>query len=219
MKNVQLGQPVKLTTAHGDLFARHVGVSMLEKAGISANGLELNDTIKEGVVLSRVIEPREESSPYLVRVQSSCLFSESFWSTDCDCASQLSAALDMIRERGGLLIYLYEEGRGIGLRRKMEAIRLQQIEGKTSSNAFACMGLGPDPRDFEISAATIKKMLGADAEIELLSNNSYKQKQLAQAGLKIKKRTGLISKTLSDTQRLYLRAKRDDLGHDIPEDV
>ena len=217
MTQLQIGDPVKLMTRHGDYYARHIGGTLRDRLTIPDMNYETEDSLKEGVVLSRVIEPRDEASPFLVRIQSSCLFSESFWSTDCDCAAQLGASLDFVSTQGGLVIYLYEEGRGIGLRRKMEAIRLQQIEGATSSSAFACLGLGPDPRNYDISAATLRAILGEDAPIVLLTNNEHKAKQLSQAGVNIVERRSLIPSSLTKDQLAYLRSKRDDLGHDIPE--
>jgi GTP cyclohydrolase II len=220
MIKARLGDPIQIVTAHGDFFVRHIGVAETKQlATKEANIVSRGDVGKEGVVLSRALDPKSERQPFRVRLQSSCLFSESFWSTDCDCAGQLSKALEAIQKDGGVLIYLYEEGRGIGLRRKIEAIRLQQIEGRTTSNAFACLGLGPDPRDYDLSASVIKQLLGDEAEIELMSNNGHKEKQLRQNGIKVAKRTRLIADNLNDRQRKYLASKRAELGHDIPSEV
>ena len=104
----------------------------------------------------------------------------------------------------------------MGLRKKIKASRLQQIEGKTTSGAFACLGLGPDARDYDVSASVIKEILGDKAEVELLSNNEYKEKQLRQCGVNIVKRSRLIPASLSNLQKAYLASKRDELGHDIP---
>ncbi|EJN08246.1 GTP cyclohydrolase II [Bradyrhizobium sp. YR681] len=220
MRDIRLGNPIRLTTKHGYFFLRHIGVGETARISLKPDpAVDRTDIAKEGVVLSRSLNPKDDTSPFRVRVQSSCLFSESFWATDCDCAGQLALALDLIQTSGGILIYLYEEGRGIGLRRKIEAIRLQQIEGKTSSGAFACLGLGPDARDYEVSASVIRQILGEQAEIELLSNNGYKERQLRDYGVNIVKRNRLIPSELSSLQKAYLASKRDDLGHDIPNDV
>jgi GTP cyclohydrolase II len=219
MRAVRLGNPIRLTTKHGEFFVRHIGVGEAARISLKADpAVDRADIAKEGVVLSKALNPRDHLPPYTVRVQSSCLFSESFWATDCDCSGQLALGLDTIQTTGGILIYLYEEGRGIGLRRKIEAIRLQQIEGRTSSGAFACLGLGPDARDYEVSASVILQILGDKAEIELLSNNGYKERQLREYGVNIVKRTRLIPPNLNQLQKAYLASKRDDLGHDIPTD-
>lgn len=217
MTAIRLGHPIRLATKHGQFFVRHIGVGEAERMSLKPDSaVDRAELSKEGVVISKSLDPRIDSSPHKVRVQSSCLFSESFWATDCDCAGQLAMGLDLIQTTGGILIYLYEEGRGIGLRRKIEAIRLQQIEGKTSSSAFACLGLGPDARDYDVSASVIKQILGDTAEIELLSNNEYKERQLRQSGVNIVRRTRLIPSNLNKLQKAYLASKREDLGHDIP---
>src|ERR1700722_3660574 len=94
--NVHIGSKIELPTQHGNFDVVHIAVQ--DSGGI----------IREGVALQKITAQR----PLLVRVQSSCLFSETFWATDCDCALQLQSSLAMISQQGGLLLYFYEEGRG-----------------------------------------------------------------------------------------------------------
>src|SRR3989442_1446386 len=121
--DVQIGPKIRLPTPHGEFDVLHVLVT-------GPGG-----TIREGVALQKITD----STPVIVRIQSSCLFGESFWASDCDCALQLHAALGRISQSGGLLLYFYEEGRGAGLATKFKAIELQQVEGLDTRQAYECL--------------------------------------------------------------------------------
>lgn len=149
--------------------------------------------------------------PALVRVHSSCLFSESFHADGCDCAAQLDAALDMIAGRGGLLVYCYEEGRGAGLAMKMRAIALELDRGMTTVEAFAELGLEVDPRSGSLASSVIQHLLG-DAPVRLLTNNPTRVARLLQEGVNIVDREALVVE-VNPQVGAYLRSKAIHLGH------
>ncbi|MCL4466919.1 MAG: GTP cyclohydrolase II [Chloroflexi bacterium] len=148
----------------------------------------------------------------VVRVQSSCVFSESFHSVTCDCALQLQGALRAIAQDGnGVLVYLYEEGRGAGLSTKIRAMALEEQDGIDTVEAFRRLGLAPDLRDYR-GATTILHELGVSSQIALITNNPAKQHYIEAAGFKVERIITLTFAVNPDTAA-YLRMKRDRLGH------
>ena len=145
-----------------------------------------------------------------VRVHSSCVFSEAFHTTDCDCALQLDKALKTINKEGGIIIYLYQEGRGIGLKKKIEAIGLQQKQGINTKQAFEILGHEPDPRTYKAAAHILNK-LGID-KIKLGTSNPNKIKSLENEGIEVTERVHLNIKT-TELIRNYLSEKINILGH------
>lgn len=149
----------------------------------------------------------------LVRIQSSCITAEAFRSLRCDCADQLDASLALIGKEGGLLIYLHDEGRGIGLRAKLRAYALQDL-GFDTVAANEILGFPPEARTFE-DAITILQDLGVRT-VRLLTNNPRKVESLRGGGIEVLERIPLPPK-LRPENRTYLRAKRDILGHLLEE--
>ena len=144
--------------------------------------------------------------PVLVRVHSECLTGDAFSSLRCDCGPQLDAALQAISERGwGALIYLRQEGRGIGLHAKIQAYHLQD-KGADTLDANLHLGLPGDARNYEI-AAEILRSIGV-SKIALLSNNPDKVKQLQEHGINVEERMSLIA-GIGDTNREYLKTKQE----------
>lgn len=198
--DVSIGPKIQLPTQHGSFEVCHLTVRGRE-------GL-----IREGVALRK----DTTTTPLLVRVQSSCLFSESFWATDCDCALQLQAALVRINRDGGVLLYFYEEGRGVGLATKFKAIELQQLQGLDTRQAYECLEMSPDPRTYEAAASVLTELLH-DKPICLLSNNAEKENGLRAYGVNVVKRERLLVGTNEPAIQQYLEEKRRILKHDIPE--
>lgn len=190
-----IGNPIRLQTAHGEVFVRYFQVLG-----------------KEGVVL---FGAQDCPNPCKIRIQSSCLFSESFWATDCDCSSQLSESIKIISEEAGCLIYIYEEGRGAGLRMKIEAIRLQQESGFNTRTAYECLNLPPDTRSYEAVGVLLHHLFPEDQDYILLSNNPDKESKLRQHKISIKDRVPLICINERNAVRVYLLEKEKELGHDI----
>jgi GTP cyclohydrolase II len=147
----------------------------------------------------------------LVRPHSECLTGDVFGSQRCDCGPQLREAAELITEAGGFLLYLRQEGRGIGLYAKLDAYALQD-DGLDTYEANVALGRGEDERDYTV-AAQMLRALGAD-RIRLLSNNPDKAAQLELLGVAVAERipTGLH---LSDANAQYLLAKRDHTSHTL----
>ncbi|KRB80476.1 GTP cyclohydrolase [Nocardioides sp. Root190] len=147
----------------------------------------------------------------LVRPHSECLTGDVFGSERCDCGPQLREAVERITETGGFLLYLRQEGRGIGLYAKLDAYALQDA-GLDTYEANTALGRGEDERDYT-AAAQMLLAVGAD-RIRLLSNNPDKAIQLEDLGIVVTERvpTGVH---LTDANARYLTAKRDHTSHTL----
>ncbi len=146
----------------------------------------------------------------LVRVHSQCLTGDVFASQRCDCRDQLELALKEISEApSGLLLYLPQEGRGIGLMNKLRAYELQD-RGMDTVEANEHLGFAADSRDYAFSAKVLR-LLGAN-RIRLLSNNPDKVKQLETGGIKVVERVPCQA-TVRPRTRFYLRTKQSKMGH------
>jgi GTP cyclohydrolase II len=146
----------------------------------------------------------------LVRVHSQCLTGDVLTSQRCDCRAQLELSLRKIgRAAAGVLLYLPQEGRGIGLMNKLKAYEWQD-RGMDTVEANQKLGFAADSRDYQFSAAVLRK-LGV-RRVRLLSNNPDKVRQLEQAGIRVVERIPCQPKT-SRLSKAYLRTKKDKLGH------
>jgi GTP cyclohydrolase II len=147
----------------------------------------------------------------LVRPHSECLTGDVFGSERCDCGPQLREAVERITEAGGFLLYLRQEGRGIGLYAKLDAYALQDA-GLDTYEANRALGRGEDERDYR-AAAQMLRAVAVDS-IRLLSNNPDKAAQLDAFGVTVTERvpTGVH---LSEANSGYLEAKRDHTGHTL----
>ncbi|MDO8498218.1 MAG: GTP cyclohydrolase II [bacterium] len=149
-------------------------------------------------------------SDVLVRVHSSCLTGDVFGSLLCDCGMQLEQALKMIFKEGrGVLIYLDQEGRGIGLGNKIKAMELQQ-KGLDTVDANLALGLPVDARTFEEAAEILQEI--QVKSVKLLTNNPQKVKELQGFGVKITQRVSVITQTPTITLK-YLKTKKERMGH------
>jgi 3,4-dihydroxy 2-butanone 4-phosphate synthase/GTP cyclohydrolase II len=151
----------------------------------------------------------------IVRVQSSCIASELFQSTDCDCADQLQLAVQRICMQGGIVIYLRQEGRGHGLYKKIQAMHLSDSETLDTVQAYERLGLEQDVRDYSLAAAILGE-LGV-RRIVLLTNNCRKTVSLRGCGVDvIEVRSHESRPTIAN--RNYLLVKKLKLGHTISID-
>jgi GTP cyclohydrolase II len=152
----------------------------------------------------------------LARVHSECLTSEVLGSLKCDCRAQLDRSLDLIADRGrGVLVYLRQEGRGIGLGNKIAAYALQ-AEGHDTYEANRLLGFGDDLRRYDVAAEMLRR-LGARS-VDLVTNNPLKVEGLTRAGMRVRRRVALPSPA-NPHNIGYLETKRRKTGHLIEVDA
>ena len=153
--------------------------------------------------------------PVLMRVHSECLTGDAFGSLRCDCGPQLDAALKAIADKGwGVILYLRQEGRGIGLHAKIQAYHLQD-RGADTLDANLMLGLPGDARNYRI-ASTMLEAIGV-SDVCLLSNNPDKAEQLEKYGISVVQRMPLVV-GVGSSNRDYLQTKVERMGHKIKFD-
>jgi len=153
---------------------------------------------------------KDSSDSILVRVHSECLTGDVFGSKRCDCGTQLQQAMKQIDEKGkGVLIYLRQEGRGIGLFNKLKAYELQE-KGADTVQANIELGFEPELRDFAVAAKILKYF--KIEKVNLLTNNPLKISDLEENGIKVKKRFPIEIQP-SCTNEFYLKTKKEKMGH------
>lgn len=152
----------------------------------------------------------KKNEPVLVRVHSSCMTGDIFGSCRCDCGPQLHKAMDLIQKEGkGLIVYMNQEGRGIGLLNKLKAYKLQE-EGRDTVEANTDLGFRADERDYGVGAQIIRDL--GITKLKLMTNNPTKRVGLLGYGLEIVENIPLEIRS-NKYNRLYLETKRDKLGH------
>lgn len=157
----------------------------------------------------------DKNEPVLVRVHSSCLTGDIFGSCRCDCGPQLRKAMQMIEEQGkGVIVYMNQEGRGIGLLNKLKAYKLQEM-GRDTVEANLELGFDMDERDYGVGAQILRD-LGV-TKMRLMTNNPTKRAGLIGYGLEIVENVPLEIQS-NEHNRLYLATKRDKMGHSLQVD-
>ena len=188
----------QLPTEHGDFRIR---VFHEEETGLDHVALLLGDM--------------SGPDPVLVRVHSECLTGDAFSSLRCDCGPQLEAAMKMIQEVGwGCLVYLRQEGRGIGLHAKIQAYNLQD-RGADTLEANLMLGHPADARDYGI-ASEILDAVGI-ARVNLMTNNPDKVDQLSEYGINVVERKPLVA-GVGESNVDYLSTKARRMGHKISDE-
>ncbi|HUH17593.1 bifunctional 3,4-dihydroxy-2-butanone-4-phosphate synthase/GTP cyclohydrolase II [Albibacterium sp.] len=158
----------------------------------------------------------EPGEPILVRVHSSCVTGDIFGSCRCDCGAQLHAAMEMIEKAGkGVIVYMNQEGRGIGLINKLRAYNLQE-NGLDTVDANLKLGFKADERDYGVGAQILRN-LGV-TKMRLMTNNPKKRAGIIGYGLEVVENVPLEIKSNKHNE-LYLRTKRDKLGHSIMKNI
>ena len=152
----------------------------------------------------------ERGGAVTVRVHDACVTSEVFGSLRCDCREQLHHAFKYTREHGGIVIYLQQEGRGIGLSQKLAAYSLQQKEGLDTVDANLALGLPDELRQY-FPVKAILDDLGV-RKIRLMTNNPYKISWLRRLGVHVTDRVPILT-TPTEHNQAYLQCKRDKMGH------
>ena len=151
-----------------------------------------------------------QNDPVLVRVHSECLTGDVFGSKRCDCGYQVQLALEAIEEYGsGVLLYMRQEGRGIGIHNKLKAYALQD-EGYDTVEANVMLGFAPDPRQYGIGAQILED-LGVK-KMRLLTNNPTKRVGLEGFGLEVVERVPIIAPSTDENVK-YMETKRERMGH------
>tara|TARA_B100001173_G_scaffold41806_1_gene32591 strand:- start:867 stop:1490 length:624 start_codon:yes stop_codon:yes gene_type:complete len=156
------------------------------------------------------VEGFSKSVNPLVRIHSECLTGDAFHSLKCDCGAQLKKSMELIQKEGaGAIVYLRQEGRGIGLESKIQAYALQD-RGYDTLDANLALGLPADARDYEIAATMLKKK--SVTSVRLMTNNPLKVKGLRDNGITVFDRVSHIS-GLCESNRDYLNTKKARMGH------
>lgn len=150
-----------------------------------------------------------KDKPILVRLHSECLTGDLFGSCRCDCGGQLQQSLQRISEENGVLLYLRQEGRGIGLANKIKAYSLQD-QGLDTIEANHQLGFSADERNYQIGAQILKQL--GIKQIRLLTNNPQKVAELTRYGIEIIQRESIMTTPNQENTR-YLNTKKNKLGH------
>ena len=209
MKIVSIEALIKYRLQHESLIQRNIVVDMPTEYGefklIAYT--QLNNS-QEHLALVKGEWDKEE--PVLVRVHSSCVTGDIFGSCRCDCGPQLHQAMRKIEEAGkGVIVYMNQEGRGIGLLNKLKAYKLQE-EGYDTVEANLKLGFSMDERDYGVGAQIIRDL--GITKMRLMSNNPTKRAGLIGYGLEIIERVP-IEIPANEHNDFYLKTKRDKMGH------
>ncbi|MFH5832633.1 bifunctional 3,4-dihydroxy-2-butanone-4-phosphate synthase/GTP cyclohydrolase II [Halalkalibaculum sp. DA3122] len=157
----------------------------------------------------------DEGDPVLVRVHSSCMTGDIFGSKRCDCGEQLHQALLTVEKEGqGVVLYMNQEGRGIGLVNKLKAYKLQE-QGMDTVEANEALGFEPDHRDYGVGAQILRSL--DVTKLRLMTNNPVKRVGLKSFGLEMVERVPIEVGAYPENVR-YLKTKRDKMGHDLKLD-
>ncbi len=194
---------------------RETVVEVVEETQLPARGVTwrlvaFRHRFTDRVHLALVLGDVTGAEPVLVRLHSQCLTGEAFGSQRCDCAAQLRESMRRVVEAGrGVVVYLRQEGRGIGLANKVRAYALQDL-GYDTVEANLALGFPADARDHAVGAQIVRA-LGV-RRVRLLTNNPAKLSALKRAGVEVVERVPLVV-GVNPENLAYLRAKRDRLGH------
>ena len=211
LKLVTIKDLIEYRLAKESLIKREIGVNMPTEWGsfelVAFKQINTGDTH-----LALIKGSWEKEEPVMVRVHSSCVTGDIFGSCRCDCGEQLHAAMEMVEKEGkGVILYMFQEGRGIGLINKLRAYKLQE-QGRDTVEANLELGFAMDERDYGVGAQILRD-LGVH-KIRLISNNPKKRAGLMGYGLEIVDSIG-IEIPANPHNKKYLETKRDKMGHAI----
>jgi len=211
LKIISIKDLIEYRLKNERLVTNEVEVDMPTKYG-HFRLIAYNQAISDMTHLAIVKGTWEKDEPVLVRVHSSCETGDILGSLRCDCGDQLANALKMIEKEGkGVLVYMKQEGRGIGLLNKLKAYKLQE-QGKDTVEANIALGFQMDQRDYGIGAQILRD-LGV-TKMKLISNNPKKRVGLVGYGLEIVENIN-IEIIPNEFNEFYLQTKRDKMGHEI----
>lgn len=214
MKIISIEDLIKYRLKNESLVEKIIDVKMpTEEGDFEMHLFKETNSGKEHLAIVKGTWEKEE--PVLIRVHSSCMTGDIFGSCRCDCGPQLKKAMQLIEEEGkGAIIYMNQEGRGIGLTNKLKAYKLQE-EGYDTLEANLKLGFKGDERDYGIGAQILRK-LGV-SKMKLMSNNPTKRTGLIGYGLEITENVALEIESNKHNE-LYLKTKRDKMGHTLKAD-
>ncbi|MFH1670574.1 MAG: bifunctional 3,4-dihydroxy-2-butanone-4-phosphate synthase/GTP cyclohydrolase II [Patescibacteria group bacterium] len=173
-----------------------------------------SDTLTNKEHVALVKGEIDSLEPVLVRVHSECLTGDTFHSLHCDCGEQLNMAMHKIHEaKKGVLLYMRQEGRGIGLANKIKAYQIQQTEGLDTVEANRKLGFADDLRDYGIGAQILKEL--SVGNLRMLTNNPKKIVGLKGYGLHVTEQVSLELSPLNKKQKNYLSVKKEKMGHTL----
>lgn len=211
MKIISIEDLISYRLKNESLIEREVNVHMPTKLGeFEMYAYKQKTTGQEHLAL--VKGTWNENEPVLVRVHSSCITGDIFGSCRCDCGPQLHKAMEMINKEGkGVIVYMNQEGRGIGLLSKLKAYKLQE-QGKDTVEANEELGFKPDERDYGVGAQILRDL--KVKKMKLMTNNPTKRAGLIGYGLEI---TDIVPIEIKSNKHneLYLKTKRDKMGHTL----
>lgn len=211
LKLISIKDLIEYRLKHDSLIQREIGVDMPTDFG-HFDLIAFRQRTNNQVHLALVKGSWEADEPVLVRVHSSCVTGDIFGSCRCDCGPQLQKAMEMVEADGkGVVVYMNQEGRGIGLLNKLKAYKLQE-QGRDTVEANLELGFQMDERDYGVGAQILRD-LGVQ-KIRLLSNNPKKRVGLIGYGLEIVESVPLEVPSNPHNEN-YLRTKRDKMGHTI----
>jgi 3,4-dihydroxy 2-butanone 4-phosphate synthase/GTP cyclohydrolase II len=214
LKIVSIEDLIKYRVEHESLIEEQVSVHMPTEFGdFQLRAFKDTSNDQDHLVLTKGTWTKDE--PVLVRVHSSCLTGDIFGSCRCDCGPQLHKAMEVIEKEGkGAIVYMNQEGRGIGLLNKLKAYKLQE-EGLDTYEANEKLGFKADERDYGIGAQIIRSI--GISKMRLMSNNPKKRTGLIGYGLEIVENVALEVESNVHNQH-YLETKRDKMGHNLKLD-
>lgn len=211
LKIISIKDLISYRLQHESLIEEEVRVQMPTKYGdFELVAFKQTNTGENHIAL--VKGKWEKDEPVLVRVHSSCFTGDILHSLRCDCGEQLHKAMEMVEEAGkGIVLYMNQEGRGIGLLNKLKAYKLQE-EGKDTVDANLALGFKMDQRDYGVGAQILRH-LGV-SKMRLMTNNPKKRAGIIGYGLEIVENVPIEMKP-NEHNKFYLQTKRDKMGHEI----
>ncbi|PWK28609.1 3,4-dihydroxy 2-butanone 4-phosphate synthase/GTP cyclohydrolase II [Arcicella aurantiaca] len=211
LKLVTIKDLVEYRLKHESLIKREIGVDLPTEFGhfnlIAFKQIQTGETH-----LALTKGTWEKDEPVMVRVHSSCVTGDIFGSCRCDCGGQLHKAMEMVEKEGkGVILYMFQEGRGIGLINKLKAYKLQEM-GRDTVEANLELGFKMDERDYGIGASILRDL--GISKLRLISNNPKKRAALFGYGLEIVESLPIEMPSNPHNEK-YLNTKRDKMGHTI----
>lgn len=211
LKLVTIADLIEYRLKHDSLITREIGVEMPTKVG-DFELIAFRQTQTEMLHLALIKGSWEPEEPVLVRVHSSCVTGDIFGSCRCDCGEQLEKAMEMVENEGkGVILYMNQEGRGIGLMNKLKAYKLQE-QGMDTVQANLALGFKMDERDYGVGAQILRDV--GVTKMRLMTNNPKKRSGLIGYGLEIVEEVP-IEVPPNPHNLNYLKTKQDKMGHDL----